>query len=81
MCNVTLSLVVLAHEKPLRSAIVYLMTIAVADIVVLWDNVRLYITDGKPDSLLSDPTFTKGYNEHHGMDEWGFRTFVNLSDW
>ncbi|OWA52758.1 hypothetical protein BV898_17201 [Hypsibius exemplaris] len=76
-----LNLVVLGHEKPIRSDSVYLMTISLADIVVLWDNIPPYITLINPNIMRCNPDFLKGYNEHHGMGEWGFRMFVNLSDW
>ncbi|GAU99783.1 hypothetical protein RvY_10735 [Ramazzottius varieornatus] len=82
LCTVgnVLNLIVLFHEKPKGSTNVYMTSVAIADLFVLWLFLPLYLRNISP-ALRATPSFIEPFKRFYGLQIWWQETFILVCDW
>ncbi|OQV16712.1 hypothetical protein BV898_09221 [Hypsibius exemplaris] len=75
-----LNLIVLFREKPKGSTNVYMMSVAISDLFVLWLQLPIYLYNISP-TLRRQDGFKKSFFDYYGARQWGQETFIALCDW
>ncbi|OQV16708.1 hypothetical protein BV898_09218 [Hypsibius exemplaris] len=75
-----LNLIVLFREKTKGSTNVYMMSVAISDLFILWLQLPYYLYNISL-TIRAQVGFRKSYKDYDGVRRWGQETFMQLSDW